>query len=76
MSPQGLSERFVPVFCCLFVLLPEPEVRFVSGVGEEADEGYLETGTNLVSVVSSLSFLVPLSPRLPYGYDVLPYNAL
>lgn len=39
----------------MFVLLSGTEVRFVSGVGEEVDEGYLETGTNLVSVVSSLS---------------------
>ncbi len=36
------------------VLLCGTEVRFVSGVGEEVDEGYLETNTNLVSVVSSL----------------------
>lgn len=31
------------------------EVRSVSGIGEEVDEGYLETNTNLVSVVSTLS---------------------
>lgn len=41
-------------FPCMFVLLSGTEVRFVPGVGEEVDEGYLETGTNLVSVVSTL----------------------
>lgn len=38
------------------------EIRFVSGIGEEVDKGYLETGTNLVSVVSTL-FLFPFSYR-------------
>lgn len=42
----------------MFVLLSGTEVRFASGVVEEVDEGYLETGTNLVSVVSTLSFLL------------------
>lgn len=50
------------MFCCMFVLFSGTEVRFVSGVGEEVDEGYLETYANLVSVVSTLSFLFPLSP--------------
>lgn len=43
------------MFCCIFVLFSGTEVRFVSGVGEEVDEGYLETDANLVSVVSTLS---------------------
>lgn len=38
----------------MFVFQSAPEVRFVLGVVEEVDEDYLETGTNLVSVVSSL----------------------
>lgn len=42
------------MFCRMFVS-SGTEVRFVSGVGEEVDEGYLETNANLVSAVSTLS---------------------
>lgn len=49
----------VAVLCWMFVLSSGTEVRFVSGIGEEVDKGYLETGANLVSVVSTLSFLSP-----------------
>lgn len=39
----------------MFVLLSGTEVRPVLGVEEEVDGGYLETNTNLVSEVSTLS---------------------
>lgn len=36
----------------------------MSGIREEVDEGYLETNTNLVSVVSTLSLSPPTAPAI------------
>ena len=56
------SSQLLAVFS-LYVLcvLSGTEVRFVTGVGEEVDRGYLEPGTNLVSVVSTLSLFFSVS---------------
>lgn len=58
----ALRERRECFAVCLCYCLEE--VRFVSGIGEEVDEGYLETNTNLVSVVSTLSLSPPTAPAI------------
>lgn len=46
----------------MFVLLSGSKVIPVSSLEEEVDKDYLETGTNLVSVVSTLFFCVFVFP--------------
>lgn len=60
---QWLAALFFVVFCAWV----EQRSSLCRGEGEEVDGGYLETGTNLVSVVSilSLSFSLSVSITTP-----------